>query len=45
MDDLIFNYLDNYFNILSKTGYLRYDIVNSLIGIICLNELKDIQYD
>lgn len=44
MDELIFNYLDNYFNVLSKTGYLKYDIVESLIGIICLNELKETLY-
>lgn len=44
MDELIFEYLDNYFNVLSKTGYLKYDIVESLIGIICLNELKETLY-
>lgn len=45
MDNLIYSYLTSYFNILEKTGNLSYSIVDVLLGVICLNELNNIDYE
>lgn len=45
MDNYIYEKLNAYFNALETTGYLPYSTVESLIEIICLNELIDQIYE
>lgn len=40
MDNLVSEYIDSYFNILQNIGYLNYDIVDSLLAIILINDLN-----
>lgn len=45
MDNYIYERLDSYFNLLQYTGYLRYSVVDALVGIICLNDLNEYNYE
>lgn len=45
MDNYIYEKLNSYFEILENTGYLPYNIVDTLVGIICLNDLNEYEYE
>lgn len=45
MDNYIYEKLNSYFEILENTGYLPYNIVDALVGIICLNDLNEQEYE
>lgn len=45
MDNYIYEKLNSYFNLLEEIGYIPYNIVDVLVGIICLNDLNEQEYE